>query len=328
LATLSVISAETLNNTLNLEQVVAQAGLVPPGLTLPRVVKETPFGPVKIRIYASPREAQQQASLVELMASKPELDGALLPGLLGCWNECLVFSYPELDSSEAPSASLKVAFGIGQFLAALHLESGEGEAGSGMHRSDLDEEFAGWMQRFQRMRLLSAKLAHMGLSYYQAERPVELPVSLDYWDAMPHNFGIYQGKVLLLDEKHLRPSFSGVGLVKPLQLLPAEQSSQLLRGYQSLTNLEIFERYRQFLEFYYLAAALYFYSLSGAAGRISLGRNPRFLDYRQRFIQLTTRNSRMENVLAKVDLLLAFPKDTLYILKPRPARSHSITASS
>ncbi len=134
---------------------------------------------------------------------------------------------------------------------------------------------------------------------------------------MPHNYGWYDGQLLMLDEKHLRPSFPGVGLVKPSFLLSPMDWQQVRAGYTSTASATTYNRNRSFLEFYYLVAALYFYSLIHVAERISLPQNPRFLSYRDRLTDLAMQNSVTAVLKSELALYQAFPKHIRFFITTR-----------
>lgn len=291
-----------------LEQIVraaASSEQAPYGLTHLRVVKDTPVGAVKVRVYASEQEAQEREALLCSLAGKIHF-----PEILGRCSEALVFRYLEMDRPADPGGEAE-CFELGCFLAVLNSTQADVKV------IELDQEFAGWMERFGQMRLIPRHNAQKAAVFYQRIRPPELALCLDYWDAMPRNFGWHQGAYTLLDEKHIRPSFPGVGLVKPSFLLPAHSWRQVRAGYASRASLDGFDRYRAFLEFYYLAAALYFYSLISAAGRAALGRNGRFLDYRDRLVQIVTGGRWQDALASELDLYSAFPQNLPGLLKRR-----------
>jgi hypothetical protein len=134
---------------------------------------------------------------------------------------------------------------------------------------------------------------------------------------MPHNFGWVGNRLTMLDEKHLCPSFPGVGLVKPALLFSQPDWQQVRAGYQSLIPLDLFDQHRPFFELYYLGAALYFYSLVHAAGWVSLAQNPRFLAYRDRLIQLAAPGSWRARARGEVHLYRAFPHHIPTLLRRR-----------
>lgn len=297
-------------NTTVLEEIVSSLSALDPapdGLTHVRVVKDTRLGAVKVRVYATEAEACEKEALLNRL--KGEID---FPKVLGRQQQYLIFRYLDLQTLKDDSPGLEVCFLVGHFLAVLNSVE-EDQTNS----QALDQEFMGWMHRLSEMRLIPAPVARKACTYYREKRPVDLPVRLDYWDAMPHNFGLLDGRLIMLDEKHVRPSFPGVGLVKPLFLLPAGHWNSLRQGYESLLSLDLFDRHREFIQFYYLACALSFYSLISSAGRASLGRNPRFLAYRDQFTRMACNNNWADQARSELELYTSFSKDLLFLFKRR-----------
>ncbi len=284
-------------------------GPVPQGLSLSKIISDTPIGHVKIRAYDSEQSARDRANILDRLAGKVRY-----PELLGRWKQYLLFRYVALDPGETRSAEPELYRQLGRFLALLHSEEGHTDAGQ------LDREFSGWLRRLVQTSILPAKIAHRVQRFYVQTRPNALPVSLDYWDAMPHNFGWMNGTLVLLDEKHLRPSFVGVGLIKPLFLLATPEWKSLQGGYTSVRDLSHFDKYRSFLEFYYLVAALYFYALIGLADRVDLAVNLRFLDYRDQLIQRTTDGSWSQLALGELHLYASFPAHIPFLVRRRLSR--------
>jgi hypothetical protein len=124
---------------------------------------------------------------------------------------------------------------------------------------------------------------------------------------MPHNFGVADKTVYLVDEKHIRPSFSGVGLIKPSFLFTSQQWEQVRNGYQNVTSLHLFDQHRPFLEFYYLMVALHFYSLIAEAGRVTLDRNARFLHYRDLLIRKVSAGDWIDHLIGDFQLFTNYP---------------------
>ena len=278
-------------------------GAAPSGLTLHRVLNDPQMGRVKVRSYSSELEAIKFEKLIT------ELSGSInLPRLWGRYDRHLVFQFLNLDQGAAANES-GLFFEIGKILGVLNKNQIETDP-----PEILDAEFSNWMSRFQEMNLLPERVAKQAVDTYLMKRPAKATVCWDYWDAMPHNFGFYENQLYMVDEKHLRPSFKGVGLVKPYFLLPSEQWEQVQQGYRSVFSLRFFEESRIFLEFYYLAAALYFYSLAIEAGRISPIENQRYLDYRDQFIQRATQNRIVDQAVGELQLFSTYPKSTPKII--------------
>ena len=259
----------------DLQTFMAEMRCAPNGLTLNQVYQDPDLGIVKIRAYSSEEEAIRFEKIIG------ELKETIhIPHLWGRWNQYLVFEYLSLSQNENQELDENSFAEIGKTLGYLNRI----EVGS-FSIQELDSEFSGWMQRFQKLKLIPKRTAENAVQFYLRARPQDTRPCWDYWDAMPHNFGWADQEFFMLDEKHLRPSFFGVGLVKPYFLLESHQWKLVRQGFESMTSLERFERFRNFLEFYYLAAALFFYSLAIEAGRIFPIKNQRYLDYRDEFIR-------------------------------------------
>ncbi len=286
-----------------LAQLAGEPGPIPTGLTVLKIVPDSPAGPLKIRIYATETEARRIEILLESLQ-----DTISFPALLGRWENALIFRYVDLEDP----ASRDVYFHLGQFLGTLNARPAPSASGA-----MLDTEFAGWLGRLQGLALLPASTAAGLLPIYRRIQPAGLPVRLGYWDLMPHNFGWLGGRLAMLDEKHLRPSFPGVGLVKPAFLFSQRDWQEVRRGYASVTPLGAFEAHRPFFELYYLVAALYFYSLVHEAGRVSLAQNPRFLAYRDRLVRTAAPGSWQARLRGEAHLYRAFPGHIPSLLRRR-----------
>ena len=276
--------------------IMDEMGTAPSGLTLNRIFDDPELGQVKVRAYSNEAEAVRFETTIVKLAEIINL-----PRLWGRHNRYLVFQYLKL--AQRAGREPETYFGIGKMLGSLNQITTEAETSA-----SLDVEFAGWMNRFQNMNLLPVRIANQALETYSRDRPQNAAICWDYWDAMPHNFGWFDQQLYLLDEKHLRPSFSGIGLIKPYFLLDAEQWAQVRQGYESVASFQFFEEWSAFLEFYYLAAALYFYSLAIEAGRIVPVENQRYLDYRDEFIRRATAYRLVDQAVGEIQLLAAYPK--------------------
>ncbi len=249
-----------------LVQSLGELGPIPEGLTIQNRIKDKTHGALKIRSYATDAEARRIAALLQDAAGK-----IAYPELLGRWRHHLVFRYLALEISEPADTEPDTEFQLGIFLGTLNNQPVVEPS-----VAELDAEFCGWLDRLQRLALLPGFTTEPLKERYHTSRPLTLPVRLGYWDAMPHNFGWHAGKFVMLDEKHLRPSFPGVGLVKPAFLLSPDKWQRVRFGYGSVASLTVYDRNRTFLEFYYLVAALYFYSLIHVAERVLCRKIPAF----------------------------------------------------
>jgi hypothetical protein len=290
----------------SLIQSLGDLGPIPDGLTVQNKVEDNTHGPLKIRSFAAEDEAARLEALLQ------DLDGKIsYPELLGRWRHHLVFRYLPLEP-EPTDPEQNTAFQMGRFLGTLNTQPAENTT-----PADLDAEFSAWLDRLGRLSLLPTFTIQPLKDHYLANRPAELPVRLGYWDAMPHNFGWHGGRCLMLDEKHLRPSFPGIGLVKPSFLLSPLDWQQVRAGYASTASATTYNRDRSFLEFYYLVAALYFYSLIHVAGRISLPENPRYLSYRDRLTDLAMHNNVTAVLRSELALYQAFPNHIRFFITTR-----------
>jgi len=297
-------------NTSEISTIINQAGNlgpIPEGLTVVQIIEDPQFGRIKIRAYETNSAAQQQETLLKSFAGQIQH-----PQLIGRSGNCLVFQYPDFREQTQKFQDPDFYFQLGKFLGLVNSFNATETT-----YADLDQELEDWLDRFVAMCLIPKRIADRTRETYYRLRPTEMPICIDYWDAMPHNFAWEEKVLFLLDEKHLRPSYIGVGLVKPMFLLDSEHWGQVRQGYESVLPLSIFDQNIPFLEFYYLLAAIYFYSLIEAAGRVVLATNPRFLSYRDRLIDIVTEGSLFENLLAELQLYSSFPSHLPALVKRR-----------
>jgi len=106
-------------------------------------------------------------------------------------------------------------------------------------------------------------------------------------------------------------------------LLDETSWKSLSEGYEHVGSLDYFYEFRYFLEFYYLVAALYFYSLTSAAGRVSLGSNHRFLDYRDRLIAIVSARNGISQIKSELHLYTTFPRHIASLLRRRLFRKNA-----
>lgn len=300
-----------MDSSIKIERIVNSIGEledVSEGLTKSRVINTEGGEPVKIRAYATEGEAREKEELLNEL--KDIID---TPEFLGRWRNYLVFRYLDLEQGSSSTADQDSHFSIGCFLGSINnIMVDDVDANA------LEEEFSGWLERLSGMRLIPKWVTGEARAYYLRNQPKELSICIDHWDAMPHNFGWTDGDFYLLDEKHLRPSYQGIGLIKPLFLLEEEEFRKVKDGYKSVspTYQQVYA-HLGFLKFYYLVAALYFYSLVSAAGRISLARNPRFLDYRESLIRTVSGWGALNQLRSEFHLYLTYPQEVPYFLRRR-----------
>ena len=222
----------------------------------------------KVRLYPREDWAAEQEALLELVS-----DDIQIPGFVGRVDRYLIFEHTEVDQVQVKD--LDAARNIGRFLGSIAMH-----ATNTPSVQELDGEFSRWLEVLVMVGFFPAGMTTSIENQYQKMRPRELRICLDYWDAMPHNFGWHNEDFYLLDEKHLRYSFEGVGLVKPSILLEEGEFQEVLDGYLMSSSVDNFQAHLSFLAFYYWVAALYFYALRKKDGVRHLPANPRLRSYR------------------------------------------------
>ncbi len=277
----------------------------PEGLTNLTFFNDPLLGKLKIRSYDTEQAAKFQEELLLQLKNRVQF-----PRLLGRWNHSLVFHYQELENLETEADKQKLLYQIGSFLAQIN-----GISHSGVTPDELDSEVERWLTRFHKMKILQEKTSQKAKQKYYTLRPSQLPVCLDYWDAMKHNFGFSSGNFVVLDEKHLRPSFPGVGLVKPSWFLSTDEYKKIRKGYTENISFDLNVDIKNFLEYYYLLVAIYFYSLASAAKRILPGRNPRFLEIHERLIQTVCEDNPKEIIANQTHFWITHPRDIFFLFK-------------
>ena len=288
------------------------------GLTVFRIGNDEAGNPVKIRVYATQGEAKEKEFLLLRLG-----DIIKFPQLIGRWRNYLVFRYLEIEVGMGLNSNQDSNYSIGYFLGLINANQL-----NEVPEEDLEDEFSDWLVRLSNMCLIPPWIVEDAKSYYKRYKPKDLPICIDYWDAMVHNFGWIGGEFYLLDEKHLRPSYQGVGLVKPSFLLAEDEWGRVKEGYEKVSSMQSINDNIEFLRFYYLVAALYFYSLSSAAGRVSLGTNIRFLNYRERLVNIVTNGGLNTKLRNELHLFKAFPSDIPFLLKRRMLARESKSRNS
>jgi hypothetical protein len=274
-----------------------QAGSPPVPWLLPRkAIVERGAQRWKVRFYPTEAEAALQETYLALAGP-----AARMPSLVARRGECLVFEWPELDPPSGSDPHLME--GIGEFLGSL-----SGIACPGASSQALMDEVACWLDRLEDVRLISVRARRWiwrrlsGLGHEHAR------VSLEYLDAMPHNFGSMAGELVMLDEKHLRPSFTGAGLVKPRCILPAASYRSLREAYdRRVGNAELGDP-EAFLEIYYFIHALHFYAQRMGEGAAHLPAVARCRRYR-RWLVSRAAPSRVADLVENLRFIAAYPVD-------------------
>ena len=222
----------------------------------------------KVRLYPNEGWAARQEILLQEIQAKVKT-----PQLVGRLDRYLVFEHMDVDPVQIDEHDSDVH--IGRFLGRLAMYTDET-----MTAEKLDAEFSDWLTVLEKVGFLPKRLRLSMIARYEELRPVDPRICMDYWDAMPHNFGWHRDEFVLLDEKHLRYSFKGVGLVKPSILLDEKDFDSVLKGYEEIASSEFYRRSYSFLRFYYWVAALYFYALRDMDGVKHIPANPRLRSYR------------------------------------------------
>lgn len=257
---------------------------------------------MKVRVYPTAQWAADQQTLLSAIEEEVRL-----PRSLGRIGQVLFFEHLDLEE-DAEAGWVDISREIGTFLARLW-RTGAVDSGS----EDLDREFASWLIEFADRGLISPSMSDQIWSKYQELRPDEPATGLDYWDAMPHNFGLGEDELVLLDEKHLRGSYIGVGLVKPSFFLDGESFAAMLAGFSEYASKNPYADHRRFLELYYAGAALHYYVEKIREGGRLVRANPRLRFYRGLLMRRTT-ESRADRIRESFRFSLRHPLDSLIFL--------------
>ncbi len=278
-------------------------------LVLPRgvLIDASDGNRYKVREYPSEEIAAEKEEIIQRVAGT-----ILVPVLIGRLGKYLVFEYIHADDARA-NLGRKTYFAIGRALGCLADYKEDGSL-----IDVLDIEFNNWLEQLIRVGFLSSQVAAKADMAYQALKPAIPRLCLDYWDVMPHNFGWHGEQLYLLDEKHLRLSFEGVGLIKPSLVLQAQDWDAVLAGYQSVRPTAFFSQQRRFLQLYYLVGALNFYRQKMANGALSIPANPRLRRYYS--ILLSDLGlSDLSILFERIRFDYRFPRETAYIWRKRIA---------
>jgi len=286
----------------------ALIGLLPASLrsdhgerALPQVaIVDTPSGRrLKVRAYPTESSAIRQEQILRRIGEKVGT-----PELLGRIDHYLVFDHlevREVSGDREPEFYDSIGRTLSD-LASFRYPATEAE--------QLDSEVRVWLIDLRRARFVSAWGEETLWLEYQRLRPERPRICLGYWDAMPHNFGQVEDKFVLLDEKHLQPSFEGVGLVKPSLILPPESFARILAGYRQASSSAFIDEHRRFLKLYYLLGALHYYLMRMADGANRIPGNARLRSYRWQAFRLSTPGLR-PCFLESARFTLQFPLDSL-----------------
>ena len=157
----------------------------------------------KVRLYPNESWAARQEALIlktQVVVKTPRLVGRL--------DRYLVFEHMDVEPVQIGVHDSEIQ--IGRFLGRLTMYSDDSATAE-----KLDVEFKDWLTVLEKVGFFPKRFREPMIDRYEEFRPVDPQISIDYWDAMPHNFGWYRDEFILLDEKHLRYRFEGVGLIKP-----------------------------------------------------------------------------------------------------------------
>jgi hypothetical protein len=222
----------------------------------------------KVRLYPNEVWAARQEALLQDIQAEVKT-----PRLVGRLDRYLVFDHIDVEPVQIGEHDSEVH--IGRFLGRLAMYTDQS-----MTAEELDVEFRDWLNVVAKVGFLPKRLRLSMIDRYKELRPVDPHICMDYWDAMPHNFGWHRDEFVLLDEKHLRYSFEGVGLVKPSILLDEKEFGSVIKSYEEIASSEFYRRSYSFLRFYYWVAALYFYALRDMDGVKHIPANARLRSYR------------------------------------------------
>jgi hypothetical protein len=265
-------------------------------------VRESEDQRYKVRIYPS---AQQAARQQEALAAIRGI-AASLP-LLGRVDQVLIFEHLESASFEEVGI-LRAARDIGAFLGRISRQQIPHYSAD-----ELDAELAAWVEEFEQMGFVSNTAAEHVRRRYLQLRPTDSELGMDYWDAMPHNFGWRDSKLVLFDEKHLRTSFIGVGLIKPSFFLDASSFSAMLTAFADTAQGDAYAQHRKFLELYYSCAALHYYVQQIGQGVLRVRANPRMRFYRGLLMRRCI-DARLGRILESLRFSMRHPLETVVFL--------------
>lgn len=294
---------------IDLERIAAQAALefderMSAGFVLPiRTTVQSAEGQTfKVRIYPTVEWATKQERALKKI-------GAIIvaPLLHGRVGQSLIFEH--LEAADATELSIpRAGRAIGVALGRL---SNLGAADTSP--DELDKEFESWLLEFEELGLVTSFASDSIRSAYQSLRPDNAAIGMDYWDAMPHNFGWIGDELVLLDEKHLRESYIGVGLVKPSFFLDSESFTEMLAGFSESAAASLFADNRRFLELYYCGAALHYYVQRIRHGDRLVKANPRLRFYRGLLIRRSMK-ARRDRIIESLRFSVRHPFETIVFL--------------
>lgn len=250
----------------------------------------------KFRRYASSGEANEKLRILATL-------GHALPmtALVAESDQTLCFDY--IDSVSFPD-DLASYQAMGRWLGSLCAKTWDWDSPSAF-----DAYHALWLKDLEESGFFSRSVIQRARVHYEAMRPTEVAVCINYWDAMPPNFGIQSGEAILLDEKHLRMGLSGISMVKPRLFLPAAEYTALAEGYQTTALDKDLQHDQPYLEIVYRTYALWFYLHGMQIGATTYDVNSRLRRFRASF--LSTHNiSALDIRRDRFVFFLHFPQQT------------------
>jgi hypothetical protein len=231
-------------NEHDLEQIILESGLrsrpQPPKIPTPSQVVRYAGNTYKVRAYPDSESARDYT----------ELMGAAKPLFTRCYGQVdrfLVLEY--IDGSE-PDSPGQMPVDIANFLADL--------AAIPARRSPQDD-FDTLCMNIEAAGIFQPGTVELIRGYYARTGQRNVNWGLEYYDAMPRNFAYTEdGRLVSIDEKHLRVGPRGVSLVKPMEQLPPEEFRALKQAYLARMGSVHFDdpSYHRFLQFYRHMTAL------------------------------------------------------------------------
>jgi hypothetical protein len=227
----------------DLEQIVRLSGFPSePQLTkipIPFKVVEYLGRQYKVRAYTSGEAAQRCLDLIATVEHLFTPDYRRL-------DRYLVFEYIKgstVDSNE-PAVREQILVGIPYFL---------DELATVQINDPLEDDFDFLCGNIGSAGIFRPRTMEVIRRYYFQVQSLTITSGLEYYDAMPRNFALTEeGKLVSIDEKHLRIGPRGVSLIKPLEQLSKADFAKLKEAYLSKLDRVPFDdpAYHEFLRFY------------------------------------------------------------------------------
>ncbi len=238
----------TLLTTDDLEQIVSLSGLdSQTGLgetARPFQVVAYKGGTYKVRACQSTEVAEQWLQMLGGVSH-------LFSRCYGNVGRYLVFEYVNANAhSNGQTNSERVLFEIADLLAELaHAKA----------PYSLEDDFNSLCRDIEAAGIFGPKAMALVRRYFSDAQSFGIKWGLEYYDPLPRNF-LYnrEGRLISIDEKHLRVGPRSVGLIKMMEQLPEEDFAQLKEAYFAQVGFVPFEypQYHEFLTFYRCLSAL------------------------------------------------------------------------